>query len=133
MEEAPRKESKVENNTHTNLTLLLIEDDPGGSTVVPEMLDAAGKPIRVRTARNLTEAGRLLTDDVHCILLDLALPAPGRTGEEDELGVLKHVLELAPGTPSSRSPRPVTPSAALRPCASARRTTCSGTSWTGGC
>ncbi|MER6980608.1 PP2C family protein-serine/threonine phosphatase [Streptomyces carpinensis] len=106
--EAPKpKEPTVEkDNRHgghpsTNLTLLLIEDDPGGSTIVPEMLDAAGKPIRVRTARNLTEAGRLLTDDVHCILLDLALPAPGRSGasgsgEDDELAVLKHVLELAP-------------------------------------
>ncbi|CAM5665220.1 hypothetical protein SVIOM74S_04506 [Streptomyces violarus] len=88
---------KVENNTaHTNLTLLLIEDDPAGSPIVPDMLDQAGKPIRVRTARNLTEAGRLLTDDVHCILLDLALPAPGRSDTDDELAVLKHVLELAP-------------------------------------
>ncbi|MDQ0787778.1 PP2C family protein-serine/threonine phosphatase [Streptomyces sp. B3I8] len=83
-----------------NLTLLVIEDDPAGSPVVPEMLDSAGRPIRLRTARNLTEAGRLLTDDVHCILLDLALPAPGRAagsgGGEDELAVLRHVLELAP-------------------------------------
>ncbi|CAL9501454.1 hypothetical protein SUDANB15_03427 [Streptomyces sp. enrichment culture] len=81
----------------TNLTLLLIEDDPVGSPIVPDLLDQAGKPIRVRTARNLTEAERLLTDDVHCILLDLALPAPGRAGGgDDELAVLKHVLELAP-------------------------------------
>jgi serine phosphatase RsbU (regulator of sigma subunit) len=80
----------------TNLTLLVIEHDPGGSTVVPELLDSAGRPIRVRTARNLTEAERLLTDDVHCILLDLALPAPGRAEDEDELAVLRHVLELAP-------------------------------------
>ncbi|MFJ7077938.1 PP2C family protein-serine/threonine phosphatase [Streptomyces sp. NPDC098781] len=92
---APRKEAAADNTTHTNLTLLLIEDDPGGATVVPEMLDATGKPIRVRTARNLTEAERLLTDDVHCILLDLALSAPGRT-DDDELAVLRHVLELAP-------------------------------------
>ncbi|WP_330289135.1 PP2C family protein-serine/threonine phosphatase [Streptomyces sp. NBC_00576] len=82
----------------THLTLLLIQDDPGGSPVVPELLDAAGKPIRVRTARNLTEAERLLTDDVHCILLDLALPAPhhAEDGNDDELAVLKHVLRLAP-------------------------------------
>ncbi|MGW3679133.1 PP2C family protein-serine/threonine phosphatase [Streptomyces prasinus] len=91
----------------TNLTLLLIEDDPAGSPIVPTLLDRSGKPIRVRTARNLTEAERLLTDDVHCILLDLALPAPGSRpvngangggGDEgdDELAVLKHVLELAP-------------------------------------
>lgn len=80
----------------TNLTLLVIEDDPGGSTIVPELLDSAGKPIRVRTARNLTEAERLLTDDVHCILLDLAMSAPGRVEDDDELAVLKHVLKLAP-------------------------------------
>ncbi|MFE9098795.1 PP2C family protein-serine/threonine phosphatase [Streptomyces sp. NPDC007264] len=79
------------------LTLLVIEDDPAGSPIVPEMLDAAGRPIRLRTARNLTEAERLLTDDVQCILLDLALPAPGRAaGENDELAVLRHVLHLAP-------------------------------------
>lgn len=98
----------------TNLTVLLVEDDPAGSLNVPELLDSAGKPIRVRTARNLTEAQRLLTDDVNCILLDLALPTPGRTSEgtgtgtgtttgsvprpvgNEELSVLKRVLELAP-------------------------------------
>jgi serine phosphatase RsbU (regulator of sigma subunit) len=96
-DDTPRKEAKVDNNpANPNLTLLLIEDDPGGSAVVPELQDAAGRPIRVRTARNLTEAERLLTDDVHCILLDLALPAPGRGADEDELAVLRHVLELAP-------------------------------------
>ncbi|NGO07948.1 SpoIIE family protein phosphatase [Streptomyces sp. HC44] len=78
------------------LTLLVIEAD-AGSLSVPQLLDSAGKPIRVRTARNLTEAERLLTDDVHCILLDLALPAPGRAAEgDDELATLKHVLRLAP-------------------------------------
>ncbi|MEU1041557.1 PP2C family protein-serine/threonine phosphatase [Streptomyces sp. NPDC005551] len=81
----------------TPLTLLVIEDDPAGALSVPRMLDAAGKPIRVRTARNLTEAERLLTDDVQCILLDLTLPAPGRAaGSGDELATLKHVLQLAP-------------------------------------
>ncbi|MFF2998568.1 PP2C family protein-serine/threonine phosphatase [Streptomyces sp. NPDC057950] len=92
---APRAATPVASTT--TLTLLVIEDDPAGSLSVPEMLDAAGKPIRVRTARNLTEAERLLTDDVHCILLDLALPAPGRAAEsDDELASLKHVLRLAP-------------------------------------
>lgn len=80
------------------LSLLVIEDDPVGSLSVPQMLDSAGKPIRVRTARNLTEAERLLTDDVHCILLDLALAVPAAAPEEgeDELAALKHVLRLAP-------------------------------------
>ncbi|MFF8096100.1 PP2C family protein-serine/threonine phosphatase [Streptomyces sp. NPDC016675] len=101
-----RTRDERESAVPTNLTVLLIEDDPGGSPIVPDLLDPAGRPIRVRTARNLTEAGRLLTDDVHCILLDLALsPAPARTGAEggdgagdgaDELAVLRHVLELAP-------------------------------------
>ncbi|MEU5123726.1 PP2C family protein-serine/threonine phosphatase [Streptomyces asoensis] len=82
---------------HTTLTLLLIEDDPTAAPIVHDLLDADGRPIRVRTARNLTEAERLLTHDVHCILLDLALPAPGRAGEsDDELAVLRHVLRLAP-------------------------------------
>ncbi|MYT72279.1 MULTISPECIES: fused response regulator/phosphatase [unclassified Streptomyces] len=82
----------------TGLTLLVIEDDPTGSLTVPEVPDAAGKPIRVRTARNLTEAERLLTHDVNCILLDLALPGAkaDRDGGGDELETLRHVLRLAP-------------------------------------
>ncbi|MEU3824680.1 MULTISPECIES: fused response regulator/phosphatase [unclassified Streptomyces] len=94
-EEAHRDAAAV-NGTGATLTLLLIEDDPAGSPILPELLDPAGKPIRVRTARNLTEAERLLTDDVHCILLDLALPAPGGSDSDDELAVLRHVLRLAP-------------------------------------
>lgn len=95
---APEARTTIPNPGTTHLTLLVIEDDPAGSLGVPEMLDAAGRPVRVRTARNLTEAERLLTDDVHCILLDLALPAPGRAAEgADELATLKHVLRLAPG------------------------------------
>ncbi|MFF7976527.1 SpoIIE family protein phosphatase [Streptomyces sp. NPDC007905] len=96
-EEAHRSATAGGANAAT-LTLLLIEDDPAGPPIVPELLDPSGKPIRVRTARNLTEAERLLTDDVHCILLDLALPAPGRATDEDadELAVLRHVLQLAP-------------------------------------
>ncbi|WP_217167250.1 PP2C family protein-serine/threonine phosphatase [Streptomyces sp. AC512_CC834] len=94
----PRTDRR-ESSTPTNLTVLLIEDDPAGSPIVPDLIDQAGKPIRVRTARNLTEAERLLTDDVHCILLDLALSAPaGNSDAEgaDELAVLRDVLELAP-------------------------------------
>ncbi|WP_330349082.1 PP2C family protein-serine/threonine phosphatase [Streptomyces sp. NBC_00582] len=105
--EAARKDETVRDTAtadhdtaHTTLTLLLIEDDPTAAPIVPDLLDSDGKRIRVRTARNLTEAERLLTDDVHCILLDLALPAPGRAakpGETDEeLAVLRHVLRLAP-------------------------------------
>ncbi|MDQ0985315.1 PP2C family protein-serine/threonine phosphatase [Streptomyces sp. V2I9] len=92
--------------SHGDLTLLVIEDDPAGTTItVPELSAAAGTRVRVRTARNLTEAARLLTDDVDCILLDLALPVTGTgTGPEeehasaraDELAALTHVLRLAP-------------------------------------
>ncbi|MEU7179154.1 MULTISPECIES: PP2C family protein-serine/threonine phosphatase [Streptomyces] len=55
-----------------DLTLLLIGADP--NSPVPELWDGADHKVRLRTARNLTEAERLLTDDVHCILLDLAPP-----------------------------------------------------------
>ncbi|MET8503519.1 fused response regulator/phosphatase [Streptomyces sp. NPDC014779] len=80
--------------TH-DLTLLVVEDDPAGALAVPELLDAAGTRVRIRTARNLTEAERLLTDDVHCVLVDLALPAP-RGAEDDLLAPLRHILRLAP-------------------------------------
>ncbi|MFE3583980.1 PP2C family protein-serine/threonine phosphatase [Streptomyces vinaceus] len=86
-----------------SLTLLVIEDDPGGGLTVPEILDADRHRIRLRTARNLTEAARLLTHDVHCILLDLSLPAPGsataggaRTAVVDQLDTLREVLRIAP-------------------------------------
>ncbi|MFF4850969.1 PP2C family protein-serine/threonine phosphatase [Streptomyces sp. NPDC001194] len=86
-----------------SLTLLVIEDDPAGGLTVPEILDADGHRIRLRTARNLTEASRLLTHDVHCILLDLSLPATGsttaggsRTAVVDQLDTLREVLRMAP-------------------------------------
>ncbi|MFI2290058.1 fused response regulator/phosphatase [Streptomyces niveus] len=78
-----------------DLTLLVIEDDPAGTFSAPELPDAAGTRVRIRTARNLTEAERLLTDDIQCILVDLALP--GRyDSDHDGLAPLKHVLRLAP-------------------------------------
>lgn len=102
----------------TPLTLLVIEDDPAGGLTVPEILDTdGGHRIRLRTARNLTEAARLLTPDVHCILLDLALPDPALvtgTGPRpapapasasdtspaaDQLATLRQVLRIAPRHP----------------------------------
>ncbi|MBT2480204.1 PP2C family protein-serine/threonine phosphatase [Streptomyces sp. ISL-94] len=93
----------------TPLTLLVIEDDPAGGLTVPEILDTDGHRIRLRTARNLTEAERLLTPDVHCILLDLSLPdASPRTPAAataaamatatavDQLANLRQVLRIAP-------------------------------------
>ncbi|MFJ3840047.1 PP2C family protein-serine/threonine phosphatase [Streptomyces sp. NPDC054904] len=76
-----------------SLTLLVIEDDPAGGLTVPEILDADGHRIRLRSARNLTEAARLLTPDVHCVLLDLSLPG---ADAEDGLATLRQVLRLAP-------------------------------------
>ncbi|MGW7346937.1 PP2C family protein-serine/threonine phosphatase [Streptomyces sp. NPDC054854] len=76
-----------------SLTLLVIEDDPAGGLTVPEILDADGHRIRLRSARNLTEAARLLTPDVHCVLLDLSLPG---ADAEDGLAALRQVLRLAP-------------------------------------
>ncbi|MDT3397240.1 fused response regulator/phosphatase [Streptomyces sp. B1866] len=80
---------------HPGLTLLVIGDDPGGSFTVPELLDTEGNRVRIRTARNLTEAARLLTHDVQCILLDLALPG-GPQAPGGELDTLRAVLRLAP-------------------------------------
>lgn len=85
-----------------SLTLLVIEDDPAGGLTVPEILDADRHRIRLRTARNLTEAARLLTHDVHCILLDLSLSGTGstsggsRTAVVDQLDTLREVLRIAP-------------------------------------
>ncbi|MFJ1749185.1 PP2C family protein-serine/threonine phosphatase [Streptomyces sp. NPDC088116] len=88
--------------TGGDLMLLVIDDDPAGTFTVAELPEGAGTRVRIRTARNLTEAARLLTDDIHCILVDLALPrtpgtnpAPG-ADDGDELAPLKHVLRLAP-------------------------------------
>ncbi len=93
------------------LTLLLIEAEPGSGPGIARMLAQAGagrhgERIRVRTARNLTEAERLLGPDVHCILLDLSVPgeAAGAAPEEgagpgeagDELAALHAVLAMAP-------------------------------------
>ncbi|GGP62221.1 PP2C family protein-serine/threonine phosphatase [Streptomyces abikoensis] len=82
------------------LTLLVIEDAPGGALSGPRMAEMTGTaegPVRIRTARNLTEAERLLTDDVQCILLDLALPSRAYApGGGHELDTLRQVLRLAP-------------------------------------
>ncbi|MFF1412906.1 PP2C family protein-serine/threonine phosphatase [Streptomyces sp. NPDC058289] len=90
----------------SSLTLLVIEDDPAGGLTVPEILDADGHRIRLRSARNLTEAARLLTPDVNCVLLDLALPHGGGAGSgagsgsgeaaADPFGALRQVLRIAP-------------------------------------
>nr|WP_308119393.1 SpoIIE family protein phosphatase [Streptomyces sp. JJ38] len=69
-------------------TLLVVDADPAGSPPLPELSDARGGRVRVRTARNLTEAERLFSEDVHCILLDLA---------QSDLDLLRQVLRLAPG------------------------------------
>ncbi|MFF3172452.1 PP2C family protein-serine/threonine phosphatase [Streptomyces sp. NPDC057900] len=91
----------AETSYGADLTLLVIEDDPAGTLTVPELPATAGTRVRIRSARNLTEAGRLLTDDVDCILLDLALPAgsearTARGEDADNLATLKHVLRIAP-------------------------------------
>jgi serine phosphatase RsbU (regulator of sigma subunit) len=69
-------------------TLLVVGDDPAGTFTAPYFQEPGGPRIRVLRARNLTAAGRLLTDDVHCILLDLP----------DVLDAISQVLRLAPGT-----------------------------------
>ncbi|MEV6165050.1 fused response regulator/phosphatase [Streptomyces sp. NPDC052052] len=100
---APQQRAALaaETSHGADLTLLVMEDDPTGTFTVPELPSAAGSRIRVRNARNLTEADRLLTNDVDCILLDLNLPlgseARSTTTEgSDGLATLKHVLRIAP-------------------------------------
>ncbi|CAL9471463.1 hypothetical protein SUDANB120_02849 [Streptomyces sp. enrichment culture] len=107
--EIPATENGQAVPPQASLTLLVIEDDPAGGLTVPEILDSDGQRIRLRTARNLTEAARLLTPDVHCILLDLALPNPSAAtraalagaepGPADRLDVLREVLRIAPRHP----------------------------------
>ncbi|MER7049901.1 MULTISPECIES: PP2C family protein-serine/threonine phosphatase [Streptomyces] len=91
---APVAESATRSAAGGDLTLLVIEDDPTGAFSLPELPGGTGgSRVRIRSARNLTEAERLLTDDVHCVLVDLALPG-GADG--DELAPLRQVLRLAP-------------------------------------
>ncbi|MFJ4920882.1 PP2C family protein-serine/threonine phosphatase [Streptomyces sp. NPDC088725] len=73
--------------------ILVIEDGPAHAFTASELPEGGGTHVRIRTARNLTEAERLLTDDIDCILVDLALPG---TDDLDELTPLKRVLRLAP-------------------------------------
>ncbi|MBV9025884.1 MAG: fused response regulator/phosphatase [Streptomycetaceae bacterium] len=80
--------------TPAPFTLLVIGEDPASAFAVPDLLDATGNRARIRHARNLTEARRLLTDDVSCILLDLELGARQAKG----LDVLREVLRMAPTT-----------------------------------
>ncbi|MEV6009856.1 SpoIIE family protein phosphatase [Streptomyces sp. NPDC051976] len=69
-------------------TLLVVGDDPTDAFTAPWFQDGTGPRIRILRARNLTAASRLLTDDVHCILLDLP----------DVLDSLPRLLRIAPGT-----------------------------------
>ena len=77
-----------------------VGDDPTGCFSESELLDAAGNRVRIRRARNLTEAGRLLTDDVTCIMLDLHLPpdANGDASDGTGLGTLHELVQMAPTT-----------------------------------
>ncbi|NEA20430.1 PP2C family protein-serine/threonine phosphatase [Streptomyces halstedii] len=101
-----RAVSAAETTHGPDLTLLVISDDAAGTFTVPELSSEGGTWVRVRTARNLTEADRLLTDHVDCVLLDLDLAPPtgtradsrpdGDTQARDELATLQHVLRIAP-------------------------------------
>lgn len=76
-------------------TLLLVAHNPDDAIAIAALLNAPATPatrVRIRQARNLTEAQRLLNDDVNCILLDLDLPGGA------ELDALQQVLRLAPRT-----------------------------------
>jgi serine phosphatase RsbU (regulator of sigma subunit) len=83
----PRQRQDVADGPPT-LTLLVVGDDATGAFTAPYFQEAGGPRVRVLRAGNLTAASRLLTDDVHCILLDLP----------DALDGVRHVLRAAPGT-----------------------------------
>ncbi|MDP9849038.1 PP2C family protein-serine/threonine phosphatase [Streptosporangium lutulentum] len=72
------------------LTLLLIEDDAGDAFLVEELLGEADDPPKIIWVRSLAESRVRLTEDVHCVLVDLSLP--DATGLE----ALEQVLSMAP-------------------------------------
>ncbi|MFJ4851149.1 MULTISPECIES: PP2C family protein-serine/threonine phosphatase [unclassified Streptomyces] len=103
----PRQEVlPAEGRTSPALTLLVIGEDPSGTFTVPDLLDVSGTRVRIRRARNLTEAERLLRDDVNCILLDLGPnTAAGLDGLRQLLRLAPHtaVLVLTTGTDTERA------------------------------
>jgi len=83
------------------LGVLVVEQDPGTAVLVKELLEASGTDAELHWVRGLAEAGRALTRDTACVLLDLEpdlrgapLPAP----EADPLDGLRRLLRRAPGT-----------------------------------
>ncbi|GAA2620138.1 SpoIIE family protein phosphatase [Actinomadura fulvescens] len=74
------------------LRLLLVEDDPGDAFLVEELLREADPGVDITLARTLREALKVLDADVHCVLVDLALP------DAQGLETLRQVLAEAPGT-----------------------------------
>ena len=76
------------------LVILLIEDDPGDSLLVEELLADTRLSARLTWAPSLGEACRLLENAVpHCILLDLHLP------DAQGMDALSRVLEASPSAP----------------------------------
>ncbi|OIV37785.1 hypothetical protein BIV57_09450 [Mangrovactinospora gilvigrisea] len=74
------------------LSLLLVEDDAGDAFLVEELLAEAGTDVRIRWAKSVREAARLLNPSVDCVLLDLGLP------DSAGLDGLRRLIEAAPGT-----------------------------------
>lgn len=72
------------------LTLLLIEDDAADAMLVEELLKQAEVPPTLIWARSLAEAAPRLTEEVHCVLVDLSLP------QTRGLEALERVLAMAP-------------------------------------
>ncbi|HEV2088582.1 MAG TPA: response regulator, partial [Cryptosporangiaceae bacterium] len=77
------------------IRVLLVEDDPGDALLVREYLADVPLPTVLIEARTLAEASVALTEDVDCVLLDLALPdADGLDGLHEVLGIAPKVAVI---------------------------------------
>lgn len=75
-------------------TILLIEDDPGDTLLIEEMLEQQGCKARLVTAKRLFEGIDILQQNLcDVILLDLNLP------DSSGLSTLTRLMDAAPGTP----------------------------------
>jgi serine phosphatase RsbU (regulator of sigma subunit) len=78
---------------HTDLSVLLVEDDDGDALLVEDLLEGALPGARLTRARTFGEALAKLEDDIDCLLLDLKLP------DAEGLDTVVRLRTQAPGIP----------------------------------